>query len=346
MSFRTSLWVLLVGSALVGGCALTDGQKNAARIHGTALETAGELASAEIHKMRGYVIELNSRIVRYRGYRDKDSLPATDTDRRWPMGYDVLQVAKLGNQPLIVKVIDFDDAADPEVLAKVDSALRAAEAWGSALVAVVDYDSEAALEEAGSKLTDSLKGVTKSDGSQLVTDEDADAAGAIVRGVASFFLEKERASALKKLVLEHHELVPELFEVINPMFDLSSTSSSLVALVFASANDLLRVTDGKLRTELFPDGDNDDNDPVLTTELLENRRIILEDYQYAVERLKELDAIHKRSAVAFKNVRSATDNLVRIMKDDSVKINEIQEFYTAVKDLRDHVRVLRAEEEE
>lgn len=292
----------LIVLQLLVSCALTDKQKKATRSFGSASKVLGELSSEQYPKLRQMQIDLNKAWIILSGL-DKTTI---DDDFELVLDY---------------KVLDLDGGFNPDEVKSALSATKALVGFSEAVVAIVDYDSEAALMEAANKLTGSLKGV-KVDGKQLVTDGKADALGDVVRIIGGWWIESERRKGLNDVVDAYRPLIPKLVNVMKKDLDPRGKGGVAVGL-FVSAKTVATFAQGSLSS-----GD------------IEVRQQAMEAYELAASIIRDLDTVFTRVVATAAKLSMAIDTLDELLADDKVSVDKIQDLYKAAKDLVDSFEAL------
>jgi hypothetical protein len=183
---------VLTLSLIISGCGLSVTQREAATRFASASTSVGDFSTKEFAAMRDVTIQMNTKDI------------------------------ALGGK---AKINDLDGAFDVDDVAIRINAAIALSAYGDLLLALVDDRQSRDLRNATMQFEDSLRGVS----GRTLSDADLDNLGALVYNIGGFFLEQQRAKALKQIVLRSKTDVDHLCDLL--IQDFNPTGLNLLHAV-------------------------------------------------------------------------------------------------------------------
>jgi hypothetical protein len=347
-----SLALLVLSACAASGCLSTP-QREGVREFGEAASATSAFVAEQPKHMRDRLVEVNAALVVVKGLaidrtdlkawqiaavdQAEEEAAAADHDDDRPLDRELNIRAnrgvKLGKDPLPFRpdekgAWNLDGPYDPESLGEVVAAAAALEAYAEALVAIVDYDSDAALASAGEKLSGSLKGVTIKS-RQIFSDEKAEALGNLVAGLGGIFVESARYRALRTIVAAYRPVVPDLADVLRDILDPTVTNGSLAWALRGRADDLLLAANEAMST------------PAEQAALgLGGRKICADAYVLALTTLRELENVQADAGGVLDQLKVAHSEMADLLSKRSLDRAQIVDFAKKVKALLDQLKVL------
>lgn len=225
-----SLVFLVFTLTVLGGCGLSQVQKDAIGQFSQTSSTFGKSISTQLTDARDSVINARKRVL-------------------------ILNPAKLPDRDKI------DGALTPENLSVRVRAAEALQSYGDLLEAIVEDTQQQELADASKTFTTSLRSLDPS--SKRISDDQLTAIGGLVRDIGGLLVEYKKKKALKELIPAAHDQVSTIAKLFKEEFNAQGALAEYVngtALLLVSAmDDLLNkqagsVADRTIVAESFTEG--------------------------------------------------------------------------------------------
>ncbi len=282
--YRTCLILVVAGNLF--GCALNVNQRAAAAGVAQASVGIGDVAAKEFGHFRSATIEMNSMDVVLGGHAKADNL---------------------------------DGAMDPErVIDRVRSA-QALSNYGKLLFTLVEDSEEAEVRQATDAFLDSFSAI----GGRHMSDAQLDGLGRLVQGIGYFWVEAQKAKAVKQIVPAAREDVNALCDLL--ISDLSPQSAQL-AMGFETTIRQLR-QDAEAVLE----------DPVSRSA---DRLTAVDGLRRTQEERAHLDAISAQAVAALRDFKQAHEGLVESLLHDRFSLDDVRSLGKQMNSLRTAMQAL------
>lgn len=261
-------------------CALTSNQRVAAARFAQASRDIGDFAANEFTHLRTATVEMNTTNVAIGGTADKSNLDET---------FDVDRVA--------VRV----------------TAAKALSDYGQLLWALVSETQQAELNQASGKFVDSLRSVS----GRKLSDAQLEGIGKAVQRIGRWWIESEKADAVKRIV-------PIVAPDVNRLCDLLIADFSASSLRLGQGFETTII---RLRT----DADIALSDPATR---YSDRMIAMRGQQMAERETQRLRVVSQEAARSLTTLKSANAELVRAIVDDTASIEDIHRVASEIRSLK------------
>jgi hypothetical protein len=257
-----AITLLLSLSIILSGCGLSITQREAATRFANASSGLGQFTAKELTSLREATIQMNSKDI------------------------------ALGGK---AKINDLDGAFDSDAIkARVNAAVTLS-AYGNLLMALVDDNQASHLKSAAMQFSDSIKGVS---GNSL-SDNQLDTLGGIVYSISGYFLEWQKANALKDIVISSKADIDRLCDLLIDDFD--PTKLKLAQAIDNTSKGL------KADAAIALDTKSDINE----------RLFIIDAYNLADQQKQRIKKVGIQASEALKALKAANAELANALANDS-----------------------------
>lgn len=299
--YRNILPILLI--AALSGCALTSTQREATSRFAQASSEIGDFATTEFNHFRSATIDMNVSDIAIRGKKDLLKCKFDSVTKK----------------PTNNCVSDLDEALKPSpVIERVKSA-QALSSYGKLLLALVTETQEAELKKASSNFVDSFKSASN----LKMTDDQLEGLGQVVQAIGSFWVEADKANAVK-------QIVPKAGPQVNKLCDLLINDFNATALQAGSGFDATISNLVGDATIALKENDASYNE----------RLIAISGLKQAWEEREHLNNISKQATATLTKLKAANTQLIMAIEHDSPSIGDIQAIGKEVSNLRSAITAL------
>jgi hypothetical protein len=268
----------LVLSLVVSGCGLSVTQREATTRFAAASSGLGEFSANELSSLREATIQMNTKDIAIGGMANIQNLDGA---------------------------FNLDD-----VSARINAAM-ALSSYGSLLLALVDETQEAELKSASTQFVDSVKGVR----GKTLNDAQLEGLGTVVYSIGGFFIEYQKAEAVKKIVKESKADIDHICDLL--IQDFSRTGLALFQDVDKSATQL------KADSAIALASSHD----------VENKLIAIEAFKLADDQKAKAKTIGDQAVATLKTLKLANAELANSLDNDSQSLADVKALGVNMKNL-------------
>lgn len=277
--------ILLVITLFISGCGLTVNQRDAATRFATASSGFGDFTATEFSSLREATIQMNTKDIAIGG------------------------TAKLAN---------LDGAfAVKDITARITAA-TALSSYGSLLMALVGDTEETDLRNASDQFVASVKNVP----GQKLSDQQLDALGTVVYDIGGFYIEYQKAKAVRKIVKDAKDDIDHICDLL--IQDFNPGGLNLAQGVNSTIKRLKADADIALATS----GNN-----------VQNRVIAIEAYKFADDQSERAKVIDSQATSILNALKPANTELVKAIDDDHQSSTDIKSLALQLKNLGTALKV-------
>lgn len=283
-------WLILPLCALIlGGCGLARNQIAATHAFGNATATLGALGEEEFIGIRNGIIEMNAALL-------------------------ALDVAKTTAN------LSLEGPTSMAATTERVAAARALKDYGELLQALATAEPEVGLQKAAQAFADSMESALGEDWSV----EQRDAVQEIITGAGSLFLERKKASALRRIVPAYEKPVDSLAVLLAADFSLDEEG-------FLQAYDITarRLKNAAIR--VINSG---------SKYSLAEREPAVRAYRMAEMALARVAGLESRFVASIGTLREASRELAEAVKKRKYSREEIKDYAKQIRELADAYQVL------
>lgn len=273
------------------GCSLSNKQIVKTKSFGTATSNIGKLGEEEFINIRKWIIEMNKELVSIDNTKKANSLT-------------------------------FDKPATVKATARRVAASKALKLYGDLLIKLVTADRSENIQQVANSLIDNTSTALKHE----LSDEKKGAINEIIIGLGSFWIEKKKAEAAKKIIPMYKQPVDELADLLSEDFSLDDDSLGFLKAYDATAK---RLRNASMR--LVNAGDK--------YSVLERDRAV-QALVMAEKAIIHSKALGKKAKKTISSLKKANAELVKIIGDEKYSTDDIKEYAKQVQELVNMYQVL------
>ncbi len=236
---------------------------------------------------------------------------------------NVTSVAIHGNAKLLNAKDEpnLDEALKPERVIERVKAAQALSSYGKLLLSLVTETQEAELKQASNNFVDSFK--SASNKKLKISDAQLEGLGQLVQAIGSLWVEKEKADAVKEIVHHAGSSVDELCSQL--IDDFNATGLQSAQGFDATISNLIVDADMALKAK----GTS-----------YTNRLIAINGMKQAWGEREHLTNISSQAITTLEKLKTANEQLIQAIENDSLSIDDIKALGKEVSNLRSAINAL------